>query len=86
MTQFTYTDLQAAHVKGELARMLHNRTLQKGKGKGGGGAGAGKGDPKGKGKAGKGKALDASGNHIACRFFAEGTCRSGTDCRFNHTS
>ena len=64
MSQFTYTQLQASHVKGELARMLHNRTL-KGGGKGkGDGAKGGKGDTGG--KAGKGKVLDENGQRVPC--------------------
>ena len=85
MSQFTYTQLQASHVKGELARMLHNRLL-KGAGKGKGDAAkGGKGDKGGKGKV-KGKVLDENGQHVPCRFHAQGTCEAGTACRFKHAS
>ena len=84
MSQFTYTQLQASHVKGELARMLHNRLL-KGAGKGkGDGAKGGKGDKAGKGK---GKVLDEHGQQVPCKFHALGTChKSGTECRYKHAS
>jgi hypothetical protein len=44
--------------------------------------GKGKGKDKGKGK---GKVItDADRKKLACRFFAEGNCKHGVDCKYSH--
>ena len=86
VSQFTLTPKGVQHVKGELARMLHNRNLPgaaTGKGKGNGSAER-KG---GKGKGGKVKVdpiLDSNDKHIVCRFFQNGDCKNGNLCVWKH--
>ena len=85
MAQFGLTTKDVSHVKGELARMFHNRNL--GKTDGGKGAKGDKGGKSGKGKGNKAKGekvMDSEGKQVVCRFFPEGDCKYGNECPYKH--